>query len=149
MSNICSWRGKTSKGRTLLVGKNAAAPTVAPSEFASCTNSGRTRRFGYPPPLQTLAGGAYSAWCLDNDENIISIEPYDCSDTVSPNDPCDCINGACVPKATYNTPGKYANLAACKSGCAKDSACAGECIPSADIAALQQAANKAQANCCK
>ena len=66
-----------------------------------------------------------------------------------PNQACDCDNGGCVPKTTYNTPGKYPSLAACQSACAKDSSCVGECIPTADIAALQQAANKAQANCCK
>jgi hypothetical protein len=64
-------------------------------------------------------------------------------------DRCDCLNGGCVPASTYKTPGKYANFAACQSGCAKDSACTGECIPASEIAALQQAANKAQANCCK
>jgi hypothetical protein len=67
----------------------------------------------------------------------------------SPNQPCDCVNGGCVPKATYSTPGKYDSLAACQSACAKDSPCNGECISAAEIAALQQAANKAQANCCK
>jgi hypothetical protein len=68
---------------------------------------------------------------------------------LTPNQPHDCVNGNCLPKVTYNTPGKYASLAACQSGCAKDSPCTGECIPSTDIAALQQAASKAQANCCK
>jgi hypothetical protein len=65
------------------------------------------------------------------------------------NQPCDCVNGGCVPKTTYGTPGKYASLAACQSSCAKDSNCTGECVSSEEIAALQQAANKAQANCCK
>jgi hypothetical protein len=72
-----------------------------------------------------------------------------CVDPVGPNQKCDCVNGGCVPKTTYNTPGKYANLAACQSNCGKDSQCEGECVPSAEIAALKQAADKAQANCCK
>jgi hypothetical protein len=65
------------------------------------------------------------------------------------NQPHDCVNGGCVPKTTYGTPGKYASLAACQSACAKDSNCTGECVSSEEISALQQAANKAQANCCK
>jgi hypothetical protein len=68
---------------------------------------------------------------------------------INNNQPHDCVNGGCVPKTTYNTPGKFGSLAACQGGCAKDSNCTGECVSSAEIAALQQAANKAQANCCK
>jgi hypothetical protein len=64
------------------------------------------------------------------------------------NETCDCINGGCVPAATYNTPGKYANLAACLSGCAKDSPCTGECVSAADLANLQQAAGLVQTRIC-
>jgi hypothetical protein len=69
--------------------------------------------------------------------------------SINPNQACDCVNGGCVPKTTYGTPGKFPNLAACQSACAKDSNCEGECVSSTEIAALQQAANKAKANCCK
>jgi hypothetical protein len=68
---------------------------------------------------------------------------------VTTNAPHDCINGGCVPKTAYNTPGFYANLAACQSGCAKNSNCKGECVESAEIAALTQAANQLQARICK
>jgi hypothetical protein len=68
---------------------------------------------------------------------------------INPTQPYDCVNGGCVPKTTYSTPGKYASLAACQSGCAKDSPCTGECVPVTDVNALQQAAIKAKANCCK
>jgi hypothetical protein len=71
------------------------------------------------------------------------------NDNLDPGQKYDCVNGGCVPKSTYSTPGKYDSLAACQSACAKDSPCNGECISAAEIAALQQAANKAQANCCK
>jgi hypothetical protein len=63
-------------------------------------------------------------------------------------DKCDCLNGGCVPSATYNTPGKYANLAACMSGCGKDSPCDGECVSAAELAALQQAANALKSRLC-
>jgi hypothetical protein len=61
---------------------------------------------------------------------------------------CDCINGGCIPAVTYNTPGKYANLAACQSACAKDSPCTGECVSAADLANLQQAAGIVQSRLC-
>jgi hypothetical protein len=61
---------------------------------------------------------------------------------------CDCVNGGCITSTTYNTPGKYANLAACQSSCAKDSNCLGECVPLTEIAALQQAANSLQSRVC-
>lgn len=83
----------------------------------------------------------------------ISISSCSGCDNSNPNIPpetrFDCVNSGCVPTTTFGTPGKYASLADCQSGCAKDSPCTGECISSSDIAALQQAANKAQANCCK
>ncbi len=68
---------------------------------------------------------------------------------VDPSQPCDCLNGNCVPKATYNTPGYYANLADCKSGCGKNSPCNGECVSASEVAALQQAAENLIARVCK
>jgi hypothetical protein len=68
---------------------------------------------------------------------------------VDPAQKFDCINGGCVPKTTHNTPGKYATLSACQSGCAKDSSCTGECVSAAELAALQQAANNLQTKFCK
>jgi hypothetical protein len=68
---------------------------------------------------------------------------------LNPNVPCDCINGGCVPKTTYNTPGVFANLAACQSGCAKNSNCTGECVDPAEIAAHRQALNNLQAKICR
>jgi hypothetical protein len=61
----------------------------------------------------------------------------------------DCINGGCVPKTTYNTPGVFATLAACESGCAKNSNCTGECVSTSELAALAQAANTLQSKNCK
>jgi hypothetical protein len=62
---------------------------------------------------------------------------------------CDCVNGGCVPQTTYNTPGVFANLAACQSGCAKNSNCTGECVDPVEIAALKQAVNTLQSKICK
>jgi hypothetical protein len=66
-----------------------------------------------------------------------------------PDQPCDCVNGGCVPKTTYNTPGVFPNFAACESGCAKNSNCTGECVDPAEIAALGQALTNLQAKICK
>jgi hypothetical protein len=71
-----------------------------------------------------------------------------CNCTNPTNQKCDCLNGGCITSTTYNTPGKYANLAACQSGCAKDSTCDGECVSASSIAALQQAANLVQTRLC-
>lgn len=69
--------------------------------------------------------------------------------SIDPNQPCDCVNGGCVPKTTYNTPGVFPSLAACQSGCAKNSSCTGECISVDEIAALQQAAAAVRGRICK
>ena len=74
--------------------------------------------------------------------------PGCCSEPLRSNQPFDCINGNCLPKSTYGTPGKYSSLAACQGGCAKDSNCTGECIDPAEIAALQQAAAAVRARLC-
>lgn len=67
---------------------------------------------------------------------------------VDNNKPCDCLNGSCIPATTYGTPGAFATLAACQSGCAKNSNCTGECVDPAEIAALQQAANNLRGRLC-
>jgi hypothetical protein len=88
------------------------------------------------PPWQYDAGGWYSSpdFYLKN-----------CTDE----EPCDCVNGGCVPKTTYNTPGVFASLAACQSGCAQNSTCTGECVDPAEIAGLRQALNNLQSKFCR
>ena len=71
-----------------------------------------------------------------------------CSGEVSPNQAFDCLNGGCIPKSTYGTPGTFANLTACQYGCAKNSDCKGECVSAEELAALQQAASALQAKIC-
>ncbi len=60
----------------------------------------------------------------------------------------DCLNGGCIPKTTYNTPGVFPSLAACQSGCAKNSNCTGECVSADELAALQQAAGTVRSRLC-
>jgi hypothetical protein len=100
---------------------------------------------------RTTVGGAEikSGDCIIATYALVSLSLCPgCQDTSSPADICDCLNGGCIPAALYGTPGKYANLAACQSACAKDSNCIGECVSPAEIAALQQAANNLQSKIC-
>lgn len=60
----------------------------------------------------------------------------------------DCLNGGCVGSGLYGTPGVYQSLAACQSGCAKNSTCTGECVSSEELAALQQAAANVRPRFC-
>lgn len=68
---------------------------------------------------------------------------------LDPAQPHDCINGSCIPSTVYGTSKAYASLAACKSGCGKNSSCTGECVDPAEIAALQQAVGNLQSKICK
>lgn len=68
--------------------------------------------------------------------------------SVNPAQPFDCLNGGCIPKTTYNTPGVYASLSACEAGCAKNSTCTGECVSAEDMAALQAAADSVKSRLC-
>lgn len=68
---------------------------------------------------------------------------------LSPQNPHDCINGNCLPKSVYGTPGIFASLSACESGCAKNSNCTGECIPSGEINNLRAAVVSLQKQVCK
>jgi hypothetical protein len=90
--------------------------------------------------------GEVDGYCSYANEFIVS-SSSDCP-PIDPAQPCDCVNGGCVPKTTYNTPGKYPSLAACQSGCAKDSACLGECVSPEQLAALQQAADLVKSKLC-
>jgi hypothetical protein len=67
----------------------------------------------------------------------------------NPNVKHDCLNGNCIPAETYGTPGIYGNLASCEGGCAQNSPCEGECIPVAEIAALQQAVDRVRPRLCQ
>jgi hypothetical protein len=79
------------------------------------------------------------------DESTFTISPAG----VDPDQKYDCLNGGCIPKTTYNTPGAFPSLATCQSGCAKNSNCTGECVSPEELAALQQAANTLQSKFCK
>jgi hypothetical protein len=47
----------------------------------------------------------------------------------------DCLNAACTPKNTYNTPGLYQSLAECEQSCGPG--CGGVCLSNSDWAAIQ------------
>ncbi len=58
----------------------------------------------------------------------------------------DCINGACVSKATYNTPGIYNSLSECEVACG--TGCNGKCISNADWAQIEGLANQLKNQTC-
>lgn len=133
------------------IGTNLAVVGSSPA----CQSLGYTRmlvadcfEIGSVPPAE------YGGWCLYNDEQYVieNIPASNCPKclviSVNPDQPYDCVNGGCVAKTTYATPGKYANLSACQAGCAKDSTCTGECVSAEQIAALQQAADQIKSRLC-
>jgi hypothetical protein len=82
--------------------------------------------------------------------NLKRVGLSNCADCngIKPEEPYDCINGTCLPARTYQTPGRYQNIAECQSGCLRDSNCTGECIPVAEIARLEQGAQALTAKFC-
>lgn len=52
----------------------------------------------------------------------------------------DCINGACTPKTTYNTPGLYPSLSDCQVACGIG--CSGKCISNSDWATIEGLSNQ-------
>ena len=62
--------------------------------------------------------------------------------------PHDCINGACIPAAEYNTPGLYQSLSECEQVCGSQG-CSGKCLGNAEWATIQELANKLKNQNCK
>lgn len=136
--------GRNYKGTNIRV---VAAPTNCVQQFgftqmvvADCWESGSKG----PEPY---AGGG---WCFSGAYQITNLSASECTacQSLLSNSKYDCINGGCVPSTSYNTAGFYANLAACESGCAKNSPCNGECVGAAEIAELQQAAANIKSRLC-
>jgi hypothetical protein len=100
----------------------------------------------------SVSNGFNSGNASEQAGTVVQVDCSNCSNcctSVAPDKPCDCLNGGCIPATLYGTPGKYATLALCQAGCAKDSNCVGECVSVEEIAALQAAANNLQSKFCK
>ncbi|NJM23604.1 MAG: hypothetical protein HC907_35800 [Richelia sp. SM1_7_0] len=52
----------------------------------------------------------------------------------------DCVNGACVPEDTFNTPGFYENLSECETVCGEG--CSGKCLSKEDWQKIQDLARR-------
>lgn len=52
----------------------------------------------------------------------------------------DCINGACINKNTYNTPGLYKSLSECETVCG--TGCSGKCISNSDWSTIEGLASQ-------
>lgn len=58
----------------------------------------------------------------------------------------DCVNGACIKKTVYNTPGFYKSLAECETACG--TGCSGKCLSNQEWSQITDLANKLkQKNC--
>lgn len=58
----------------------------------------------------------------------------------------DCINGACLPKATYNTPGLYQSLEDCEVACG--AGCSGKCISNSEWAQIEGLSDEVRSTNC-
>lgn len=58
----------------------------------------------------------------------------------------DCINGACLPKTSYGTPGIYPSLSACEIACG--TGCSGKCISNADWAQIEGLSSELKSTNC-
>jgi hypothetical protein len=132
----CTWTIVTNIRTIVLTG--VGTPTIGGA-------NSRCASYNLDYKLLKLSGEPDGA-CAYADESIVSATSSNC---VQSDKPCDCLNGDCVPKSTYGTPGLYANLDDCKAGCAKNAICTGECVDPAEIANLQQAVGKLQSKICK
>lgn len=73
----------------------------------------------------TVEGYAYETGTCGIEEyktNPIKRDPArhsggSCDGCLPSNNAYDCINGSCIPKTQYNTPGKYNSLADCQAVC--------------------------------
>ena len=99
--------------------------------------------------VATIPGGYY-AGCLAVVSVVDGIQQTNYSaaidvseDPTNPNCPVDphpdiahdCINGACLPKTTYGTPGIYRSLSECEVVCG--TGCSGHCISNVDWAEIE------------
>jgi hypothetical protein len=58
----------------------------------------------------------------------------------------DCLNGACVTKTTYNTPGLYPSLGECQVACG--TGCSGVCVSASDWANIEGLASRNKSQNC-
>lgn len=114
----------------------SAPGKLVPGTFGQC---------GYSWQVMRYADGSHYPISFANGTLVYSY--VDCQG-IPTESGYDCINAGCVGKSLYQTPGKYATLAACQSACAKDSNCTGECVDPAEIAQLNQAINQLKSKYC-
>jgi len=85
--------------------------------------------------------GGQQQWVQGTWKLILS---YDIN--VPPSIPHDCINGACTPKTTYNTPGLYVSLEECEVACG--TGCSGICVSNSDWAKIEGLAGQVKNKVC-
>lgn len=68
------------------------------------------------------------------------VERTPCEGCEDPNVYYDCVNGACIKKETYGTPGLYESIEECEVVCGEG--CSGKCLSNTDWAKIQDLASK-------
>lgn len=63
-----------------------------------------------------------------------------CINNPPPSVQYDCVNGGCIKKSVYNTPGLYESLDDCQLACG--TGCSGKCISNADWAQIEGLSNQ-------
>jgi hypothetical protein len=83
--------------------------------------------------VETVVNG--SGWVywgtLEHGRGIEQLPNSECSDCSSSIKTYDCLNGACVESADYDTPGLFNSLADCEAACGSGTGCAAPniCVP--------------------
>ncbi len=66
--------------------------------------------------------------------------------TPNPSVSYDCINGACIAKTTYNTPGIHQSLSDCEVTCG--TGCSGKCLSNSEWASIEGLGNQLKSTNC-
>jgi hypothetical protein len=131
----CTWTIVTTRRTLTITGEGS--PVIVGGN-SRCINL-----FGPNIQLIKLSGDP-DGYCSFLDERIVSSSSANCTGDVR----YDCLNGNCKNKLDYNTPGIYNNLTDCQAACGSGTPCNGECIPAAEITALNQAITDLQGRYC-
>jgi hypothetical protein len=145
--------GTPSQGSTLL---NQTYDIAAPNgdfigeiipdgtEFSACPSVTQYLFRARNPKTGEIVGSVRSSTC----HNIV-FKGYVNSCPPLPNDsdlPHDCINGACIKKSVYGTPGLYKSLSECEIACG--TGCSGKCISNDDWAQIEGLSNQLKSRNC-
>ena len=83
---------------------------------------------------------AYSSTSPAKNVHLSIVDNDTGNEYVPPTEKYDCINGACVKKTVYKTPGIYSSLSECETACG--TGCSGKCISNSEWAQIEGLSNQ-------